>query len=431
MAPCSKLLLLKNPEINYIFLVTNNSTEGSISMSKLSTPPPPTQAVILAGGKGTRLLPLTETTPKPMIVFHGKPFLEYLLESLRGQGIQRVLLLLGYLPDQVIDYFGDGSQFELEITYNISPVEDETGMRMKRAVDKIDDVFFFLYCDNYLPFSMEDMWRVYSQENVPALVTVYDNKDGYTKNNIRIGKTGRVEIYDKTRTAENLLGVDLGYMIMRRDLLNLMPEGNVSFEKTVYPQLVEKNQLHAYVNNHRYYSVGDFRRMPMTESFLARHPAVLIDRDGVLNEKMPKGEYVQSWSDWKWIDGALEALRMYHKAGYRVFLISNQAGIARGVMSENDLEDIHSNMKKEVIDAGGEITGIYFCPHHWDENCDCRKPKPGMLFQAQKDHHLDLSRIIFIGDDDRDGEAAEAAQMSWKKVGEQKSLLDIARQMIS
>lgn len=400
-------------------------------MSKPNVPPPPTQAVILAGGMGTRLLPLTKTTPKPMILFHGKPFLEYLLESLRDQGIERVLLLLGYLPDQIKDHFGDGSAFGLDITYNISPVDDETGMRLKRVIKKTDDVFFFLYCDNYLPFSMKDMWRVFCEEDVSALVTIYDNKDGYTKNNIRIGNSGRVEVYDKTRTAENLQGVDLGYMIMRRKVLDLIPQDNVSFEKAVYPQLVEKNQLHAYLNHHRYYSVGDFRRMPMTEKFLARFPTVLVDRDGVLNEKMPKGEYVCSWSDWKWIDGSLEALKRYNEAGYRVFLISNQAGIARGVMSLNDLEKIHTQMKQEVILAGGNINGIYVCPHHWDEDCECRKPKPGMLFQAQKDHHLDLSRVRFIGDDERDGEAAAAAGMSWEKVDERQSLLDIAKKMIS
>jgi len=390
---------------------------------------PPRQAVILAGGMGTRLLPLTATTPKPMILFHGKPFLEYLINSLREQGIQKVLLLLGYLPEKVMDYFGDGSNFGIDISYNITPVEDETGTRLKRAIGKIEKHFLLLYCDNYLPFCYEKMWRVFCEQSVPAMVTVYDNADNYTKSNIRIDADGRIGLYDKTRTAENLQGVDIAYMIAERDILNLIPEGNVSFEKTVYPKLVQDRQLHAYVTHHRYYSVGDFRRMEMTKTFFAREPAVLIDRDGVLNKKMPKGEYVKSWADWQWLDGALDALRLFHERGYKTILISNQAGIARGVMTLNDLNSIHTRMKDDVRAAGGGIEAIYFCPHHWDEDCFCRKPKPGMLFAAQKDYHLDLSRTTFIGDDERDGLAADAAGAPWAKVDGNRSLYQIACEM--
>jgi len=389
----------------------------------------PDQAVILAGGLGTRLLPLTRNMPKPMILFHGKPFLEYLIELLREQGIRRILLLLGHLPEKVMDYFGDGRRFGVKIAYNVSPVKDETGMRMKRAVDRMDEVFLFLYCDNYVPFQYSKMWKLYQEQKVPALVTIYDNKDGYTKSNIRIDESGRVDVYDKTRTAENLQGVDIGFMIMRRDILDLMPDGNVSFEKTVYPKLVEKRQLHAYVNHHRYYSVGDLKRLPLTEAFFARERVVLIDRDGVLNKKMPQGEYVSSWADWEWLNGALDGLRLLYEKGYRCVLISNQAGIARGMIEPKALEEIHDRMKQEVADHGGRIDAIYVCPHHWDEGCFCRKPNPGMLFSAQKDFHFDLSKVVFIGDDERDGIAANAAGCTWAEVKESQSLFDIAQQL--
>ena len=102
----------------------------------------PTQAVILAGGRGTRLAPLTDTCPKPMIQFHGKPFLEYLIEMLKEQGFRRILLLLGYLPEVIQEYFGDGSRWGVSIEYSISPVEDDTGLRVKLAQPKIEPVFF-------------------------------------------------------------------------------------------------------------------------------------------------------------------------------------------------------------------------------------------------------------------------------------------------
>jgi D-glycero-D-manno-heptose 1,7-bisphosphate phosphatase len=130
------------------------------------------------------------------------------------------------------------------------------------------------------------------------------------------------------------------------------------------------------------------------------------------------------------LPGALEALRLYKEAGYRVILVSNQAGINRGEMTKESLEDIHARMKADVERAGGRIDAIYVCPHDWDEGCECRKPKPGMLFQAQKDFHLDLSRTTFIGDDERDGIAADAAECRFELVTPSRSLLDITRELL-
>ncbi len=389
----------------------------------------PTQAVILAGGRGTRLLPLTKTVPKAMIRFHGKPFLEYLIEQLREQGFTRALLLLGYLPNVIIDYFGDGSRFGIDIEYNVTSVDDETGKRLRLALPKIDQISFFLYCDNYVPFSFDRLWQIFCREKVPALLTVYNNDDNYTKSNLRIDEKGRVVIYDKTRTAENLQGVDIGYMIFERSILDMIPDENISFEKSVYPRLVEERKLHAFVTRHRYYSVGDHERLQLTEAFLAREPAVLIDRDGVLNKKALTTRYIRSWDEWEWLDGAKEALRLFRNAGYKTIVITNQAGIARKAMTLNDLEEIHERIKSEVEEAGGHIDAIYFCPHDWDEGCFCRKPAPGMLFAAQRDFHLDLSRAVFIGDDERDGMAAEAVEMPWIKVTKERSMYDIALEM--
>ena len=148
---------------------------------------------------------------------------------------------------------------------------------------------------------------------------------------------------------------------------------------------------------------------PMTEMFLARRPTIILDRDGVINRKPPRACYVRNWSEFEWLPGVQGALRELKQAGYRVIVISNQAGIARGAMTEADLLEIHRQMVREVTRAGGGVDAIYYCPHHWDDGCECRKPKPGMLFQAQRDFNLDLTRTLFIGDDERDGQAADAA----------------------
>ena len=391
----------------------------------------PIQAVILAGGRGERLRPFTDNMPKPMIEFHGKPFLEYLIEMLRDQGFTRILLLLGYLPKIIQDYFGDGSPWGVEIEYSVTDVENDTGRRLKLAQNKIDSTFLMLYCDNYWPLRFDEMWEIYKTHKVMALVTAYRNLDHYTRDNLRIDNNGYVLVYDKSRVTPDLSGVDIGFMIMNHSVLDLLSEGNVSFEREVYPHLIAQHQLLAYITDHRYYSIGGYDRLPLTEAFLKRSPTVLLDRDGVLNKKAAPSHYICSWEDWEWLPGAKDALRLYKENGYRVIVISNQAGIARGSLTEADLNIIHHNMKEEAIEAGGQIDAIYYCPHHWDDGCSCRKPKPGMLFQAQRDFSLDLSRTYFLGDDERDGQAAGAAGALWEQVSEENTLLDITLRLLS
>jgi D-glycero-D-manno-heptose 1,7-bisphosphate phosphatase len=171
-------------------------------------------------------------------------------------------------------------------------------------------------------------------------------------------------------------------------------------------------------------------RLPLTEAFFRRHPTVILDRDGVLNKKPARAQYVRCWDEFEWLPGAKQALRLLNEAGYRVVVVSNQAGIGRGVMTEADLVKIHAAMRTETTGAGGRIDQIYYCPHDWNTGCECRKPNPGLLFQAQRELNLDLTRTAFIGDDERDGQAAEAAGCPFMQVSDSQSLLDCVQQLI-
>jgi len=390
----------------------------------------PTQAVILAGGRGTRLLPLTLTRPKPMVEIRGKPFLEYQIEQLGEQGFKRALLLLGYLPEVVRDYFGNGQRWGLKIEYSVSAADDETGRRVKLAEPFIEPNFLLLYCDNYWPMAFDKMWRRYLAGGAPAMITVYSNKDGYTRNSVRVEEDGFVSIYDKSCTHPDLNGVEISYAILSREVVRHLSDANVPFETTVYPALAASRRLSAFVTHHRYLSVGAYHRLPLTEDFFRRRKALILDRDGVLNRKPARAEYVRSWDEFEWLPGALDALRMLHAAGYRVVVVSNQAGIARGAMSEADLTAIHKAMSDEVAAAGGKIEAIYCCTHDWDAGCECRKPQPGMLFQAQRDLNLDLSRTYFVGDDERDAEAADGAGCPFALVSEHKPLIAWVRELL-
>ena len=392
------------------------------------TSPGVRQAVILAGGRGTRLRPLTDDRPKPMIAFHGRPFLEYLVAQMKSQGIEEIVMLLGYRGDVIRSHFEDGARWGVRIRYSATAVDDLTARRLLVAEPMIDDRFLMLYCDNYWPIDLQRHLERFHATGARALVTIYANDDGYTRDNVSVDAEGWVRTFDPTRSAVGLRGVEIGYGVYDRSVLQLLPaDGDAQVEHALYPTLAAEGSLAAMVTRHRYYSVGSLERLSQTDRFLARSPTAVLDRDGVLNVKPPRAEYVRTAADFQWLPGSLDALRILREASVRVIVVSNQAGIARGAMTAEDLDEVHAAMRAQAEAAGGRIDAVYHCPHGWDDGCDCRKPRPGMLFQAQRDWALDLSRTPFVGDDERDGLAAREAGMPFLMVDGSRSLLDHAR----
>lgn len=384
------------------------------------------QAVILAGGYGTRLKPFTDTSPKPMYPFNEKPFLEYLIKQVKGFGIDDIVLLLGYLPEVIMDYFGDGSKWGVNICYSVTPVDNETGWRLKGALNEglLEEQFLLMYCDNYCPVDYNRLCREFWKNGAKIQLSAYANKDGYTKNNILITEEGLIETYDKKRQTSGLQGVDIGYAIVERSVLDMLPEENENFEKVVYPQLVEEGSMYATVTEHRYYSVGSWERIELTREFFSGQRFIFLDRDGTLNTRPPKACYIEKPEDFVWLPGAREAVKRLTDNGYRIILISNQPGIARGRLTVETLDAIHDKMQKELQEVGTGIDHMYYCPHDWDEGCDCRKPKAGMLFQAQKELSLDLTKCWMLGDDERDMHAGGDAGCKCMYITEQHPLTE-------
>lgn len=382
----------------------------------------PSQAVILAGGLGTRLFPITNDLPKPMIRFHGKPFLEYLIRNLKSQGFNSILILLGYMPEKIQEYFSDGSKWGIDISYQITPIKYDTGLRLKAAIPMLEDIFLLMYCDNYYPLNFELMWEKYLEYKKPTMLTVYSNNDGYTKDNLKVDKDNNIVIYDKKRQAPGLAGVDIGYILSQKELIEKLPSENISFEAYAYPDLINNNQLSAFVTHHKYYSIGSHDRLSLTDKFFSNKKNILLDRDGVINVKPDKANYVKKWSEWEWMPDAISSLKRLKEKGFNVYIISNQAGVGRGIMSEQDLQNIHDVMKSYIINADARIDDIFYCPHSWDAGCDCRKPKAGLFFQAQNKYDFNLLETYYIGDDERDHEVANKAGCKFLMVSESSSL---------
>jgi len=233
------------------------------------------QAVILAGGLGTRLSSITEQIPKVMVSVNGKPFLVYLFELLKSQKINDIVLCIGYMGEQVRAFFGDGRRFGLEIRYS----EERggllgTGGALKQAQNLLNNHFFVINGDTYLPIDYTEMERSFIRCGKKALMVVYDNReDTGVKNNVELDADLMVIRHDKKKPDHSLKYVESGVLVLSREVLNFIKgRSPVSLEDELYPTLIEQRQLAAYITNQRFYDIGTYEQLKIFEEFLKGMP---------------------------------------------------------------------------------------------------------------------------------------------------------------
>lgn len=232
------------------------------------------QAVILAGGLGTRLRPLTHIIPKPMVPIYNKPFLAYIINLLKKNEITHVVLLVGYLHEKIEEYFKDGKKFGISIRYSVSPDETATGTRIKNALPLLDNIFLLLYGDNYWPLHLAGLVNFYKKMKTKASVVVYHNSGDATKHNMFINKKGLVMIYDKTRKVKNLNGLDIGFFLLDKSVLNNFPKGNFSFEEVIIPRLIQSHELAGFMTHEKYYALSNPSRIPIIEEYFKKEKLI-------------------------------------------------------------------------------------------------------------------------------------------------------------
>jgi NDP-sugar pyrophosphorylase family protein len=246
------------------------------------------QAVILAGGLGTRLRPVTDLVPKPMVAVAGKPYLEHQLVELQRQGIADILILTGYLGEQIEAYFGDGSAWEVSIRYSREPEPIGTGGALRLAGSILSPTFLVIYGDSFLPFDYRTV--VQSLEHVPAAlgaVVVYDNSQRRipVPNNIALDASSNVTRYEKTLAGSlasiqqplhaapsetSLTHVDAGVLAFRRGVVEFIPPGKVSLEQEIFPRLIEGHCLVGIPTDVRFYDIGTPERLKAIEEYFGR-----------------------------------------------------------------------------------------------------------------------------------------------------------------
>ena len=379
------------------------------------------QAVILADGLGTRLGELTASTPKPLLEVGGRPFLKYSIDHLVRHGIQHVILVVGTHAHHFRNFKAqiNPNHVRLDIVSDV-PIGG-TGGALRFASSLLADQFLLLNGDSYFDFNLLDLASPSWTDDIVARIALRRVTDSARYGSVAL-EDGRVTQFgEKSGSGDGL--INGGVYWLRKSLLDQDASGSMSIENDIFPKAAAAGRLGGAVYDGAFIDIGtpeDFQRSQSLLPQWQRRPAAFLDRDGIVNHDTG---YVWHPNNYKWLEGSDRAIKRLNDLGYYVFIVTNQAGVARGLYKTEDIERLHAYINKTLMTQGAHIDAFYYCPHHPDfgdgeyrQNCACRKPNPGMMLQAMNEWPVDLSRSFMIGDKDTDMQAAEAAGIPTRRL---------------
>ena len=370
----------------------------------------PRQCVFLVGGFGTRLGALTQATPKPLLEVGGRPFLAWLLREVARHGFTEAVMLGGYRGEQLEAVLGDGSDFGLTIRHVIEPEPAGTAGALTYAADLLDDTFLLLNGDSLLDINLLDLCLPLNDDSVArAALRQVDDAGRYG----RVSLDGdRVTGFSEKSNDATPGVINGGVYWMRRSILERIPHVPMSLEQDVFPGLVAEGRLEGKVYDRPFIDIGVPASFSQAQSFVpsvARRGAVFFDRDGTLNVDVG---YAHRPDQIAWTPGAIAAIKRVNDAGLLAFVVTNQAGVARGYYGDAEIRALHAWMQAQFNAVGAHIDAWAYCPHHPDFGpgaCTHRKPAPGMVRDLIAAWDVDPAASLMIGDQPTDVEAGEAA----------------------
>ncbi|MDQ2803986.1 MAG: HAD-IIIA family hydrolase, partial [Pseudomonadota bacterium] len=362
------------------------------------------QCVILAGGLGTRLGAITAGAPKPVLDVSGRPFLFWLMREMQRFGVEEFLVLSGYLSaqlEQAVRAAAASLPRPASIAFSVEPTPAGTGGALFQARGMLDERFLLCNGDSLFDCNLARLLSAAWTDGAETLGRMLLRQAGEASRYGVVSLQGdRVTAFHE-RPATGVSGlINAGvYALNRRILEHLSP--SCSLERDVFPVLAAAGQLRGTPAEGWFIDIGvpeDLQRARVALASRLRRPALFLDRDGVLNRDHG---YVGTRERWEWMPGALAALRLAADQGWHVFVVTNQAGVARGFYDEEAVRMLHTWMANEARCAGGTVDDLRYCPFHpqaplaaYRRVSDCRKPGAGMLLDLIRVWDLDPGRCL-------------------------------------
>lgn len=409
------------------------------------------KVVLMAGGRGTRISEMFPNIPKPLIPIDGVPVLEREILSLRDQGFTDIILTIGYMAEKIQDYFGDGEKLGVRITYF---VEDKP-LGNAGALFKLNLTEDFLLLNADAVFDVDFNRMVDYHKEKGGLVTLFThpNSHPYDSGLIVADKDGKVERWlakEDERPEFYRNRVNAGLHVISPKALELSGIKNedvgvevdgkvkkVDLDRQILKPLCGTGMMFCYDSPEYVKDMGTPERFRSVEkdykagvvkakNLSNKQKAIFLDRDGTINKYVG---FLRKTEEFELLPDAADAIKLINSSGYLAVVVTNQPVIARGEVTWDGLEEIHNKMETEIGKQGAYLDAIYFCPHHPHKgyegevpelkfDCDCRKPKPGMLIKAAEELNIELKSSYMIGDSDSDVAAGEAAGCKSIKIEE-------------
>lgn len=390
------------------------------------------KAVIMAGGKGTRISSVARDIPKPMISIEGKPVLEHEIDCLREQGFTDIIITVSHLGDIIMNHFGDGSDFGVNIEYYFEKEPLGNAGALFKIKDKLTEDFLLLNADSVFDIDFNRFVDYHREKGGLVTLFTHPNSHPYDSGLIIADENMAVEKWltkEDSRPEFYKNRVNAGLHIISPVLLeNEIDTPKIDLDRQILKPLAGTGKMFCYDSPEyvkdmgtpeRYKAVcNDYKNGTVkAKNLKSKQKAIFLDRDGTINKYVG---FLRNIDDFELIEGVAEAIRKINASGYLAVVVTNQPVIARGEITYKELKEIHNKMETLLGLEGAYLDAIYFCPHHPHKgyegeipelkiDCECRKPKPGLFIKAAHELNIDLSRSYMVGDGENDIKAGKAA----------------------
>lgn len=383
-----------------------------------------TQVIIMAGGRGSRIASVYSEIPKPMIPICDKPILEHAIDVLHRQDLNDITIVVGYLGKIIMDYFGDGSGFGVNIDYIVEKEPLGTAGALYYLKGKINDDFLLINGDIIYDINFNRLISAHKLNGGLATLFTHPNGHPYDSGVIQADEIGRVvkwlhkedyRLWYKNR-------VNAGIHVLSNKILNQFKEPlKTDLDREVLKPLIEQEKLYIYDSPEYVKDMGTPDRLNLVskdfetglidkKNLRKKQKAIFLDRDGTINKYVG---FLKNIDQFELMDGVSEAVKKINQSGYLAIVITNQPVIARGEVGKEYLEQIHMKMETLLGQDGAYLDDIFYCPHHPDKgfdgeietlkiDCSCRKPKPGLIYLAANKYNIDIAESYMVGDSDID-----------------------------